>query len=72
MKQDNTREPFNKEKAIEIINKAIQDCEWRKEQMEISMCSGLAAPCQKMIENGKCPTLKQLFKEKKTREELNL
>ncbi len=47
----------------EIINKAIQDCEWRKEQMGIDMCSGLIAPCQKMIENGKCPTLKQLFKE---------
>lgn len=46
----------------EQIDKAIERCVWRKNVEGISVCGGVLAPCQRIIEKGQCDTLIKLFR----------
>lgn len=43
------------------LNEAIQTCHWRQIFDGIAICRGDCAPCSRLIEQGKCDTLKQIF-----------
>lgn len=43
------------------IEEAINNCYWRNAELGASVCSAELLPCIVAIENGKCPTLKELF-----------
>ena len=49
----------------EAIDKAIKDCMWLSQNRDKSMiegiCCGEIGMCFRVIENGKCPTLRKLF-----------
>jgi hypothetical protein len=45
----------------EEINEDIKSCKWRHDFMGVVVCSGMCGPCAKVIENGECDTLKQIF-----------
>ena len=47
------------------IENVIENCMWRKDMYGISICKGELAPCIKVIDAGKCDTLKEYFKEKR-------
>ena len=49
----------------DILNNLIKNCEWRNDAMSTPVCSAKIAPCEKIIESGKCPVLIKLFKERK-------
>lgn len=44
-----------------LIDKIIEKCEWRKDFCGVDICNGECAPCKRVIESGKCPTLTELF-----------
>ena len=46
----------------EMIDDAIKNCIWREEVHDAYICSGEVAPCFNVIKNGKCDTLKKLFR----------
>lgn len=46
----------------EKAKKAVQDCYWRKDIHGVSVCAADLCPCIKVIEDGKCSTLLELFK----------
>lgn len=46
----------------EKVKEAIQDCYWRKNIHGVSVCAAVLCPCIKVIEDGKCSTLIELFK----------
>ena len=46
----------------EKAKEAIQDCYWRKNIHGVSVCAADLCPCIKVIEDGKCSTLIELFK----------
>lgn len=50
----------------EQINKAIKDCFWlsqnRSKEFMPDICTGECLPCVRVIELGKCDTLRELFK----------
>lgn len=43
------------------INEAIETCYWRQIVHGIAICRGDCAPCMRIIDQGKCDTLKQIF-----------
>lgn len=43
------------------LNEAIQTCHWRLMFDGIAICRGDCAPCSRLIEQGRCNTLKQIF-----------
>lgn len=47
------------------MNAAIDNCEWLSQNKQIGlypdMCTGYCLPCQKVIDSGRCATLKELF-----------
>lgn len=43
------------------LNNAIKTCKWRQEFMGVVICSGMCGPCVRVIENGECDTLKNIF-----------
>lgn len=49
----------------EQINDAIKGCMWLSDNRKIGMiegiCTGECEPCSRIIEKGKCPTLRTLF-----------
>ena len=49
----------------EMIDDAIKNCIWRKELYGIYACRGEVAPCSRVIDSGKCDTLKKLFRGEK-------
>ena len=52
------------------LNEAIQTCHWRMMFDGIAICRGDCAPCSRLIEQGKCSTLRELFeKERKNSHE---
>lgn len=51
-----TEENFNK-----MVQKAIENCEWRIDSMEIDICKGEILPCEKVINDGKCETIIKLI-----------
>lgn len=46
----------------EAIDRAIKECYWRKDIGGVSVCSGMLAPCSRIIENGQCDTLISLYR----------
>lgn len=46
----------------EIFNNLIETCEWRNNTIGIPVCTAEIAPCEKIIEDGKCPILIKYFK----------
>ena len=46
----------------EKAKEAIQDCYWRKNIHGVFVCEADLCPCIKVIEDGKCSTLLELFK----------
>lgn len=44
------------------IDKAIKECYWRKDIDGASVCSGMLAPCSRIIEKGQCDTLISLYR----------
>jgi len=53
----------------EDIDKAIKECYWRKDVCGASVCSGMLAPCSRIIEKGQCDTLISLYRSKEGDEE---
>ena len=51
-------------KEDEEANKAIEQCSWRRDVCGVAVCAGMCYPCSKVIENGTCDTLTELFKKK--------
>jgi len=49
----------------EQIDQAIKQCEWRQKFGDTYICRGMCLPCQRVIEKGECPTLKELFSAEK-------
>lgn len=47
------------------IDKAIEDCIWRKDVGGVSVCGGMLGPCIRIIEKCQCPTLTELYQEEK-------
>lgn len=47
----------------EMINDAIKNCHWKKMIHGIPICAGVANPCIRTIESGRCDTLIKLFKD---------
>ncbi len=45
----------------EEINDVIKKCTWRKNVQGISVCRGMAGACSRVIESGKCDTLREYF-----------
>lgn len=45
------------------IDKAIQECYWRKEVADVSICAGHCVPCVKAIVSGKCEAVRKLVNE---------
>lgn len=43
------------------IDDAINNCEWKKDCHGITVCGGELGACERIIESGKCPILKELF-----------
>ena len=52
------------------INEAIQTCYWRLMFDGIAICRGDCAPCSRLIEQGKCDTLIELFEKERKRNEV--
>lgn len=49
------------------IDDAIKNCRWKSQNRGLGrliedICTGECLPCSKVIENGKCDTLIELFK----------
>lgn len=49
-----------------VINETIDSCMWLSDNnwngdLIKGICTGMCMPCQKAIDFGKCPTLKELF-----------
>lgn len=53
----------------EQIDEAIKNCFWRKDAGGVDVCRGEVAPCMRIIEKGKCDTLKKLFAESEESED---
>lgn len=51
------------------IDRAIKECYWRKDVGGVNVCSGMLAPCSRIIENGQCDTLINLYKGREDGEE---
>lgn len=49
----------------DTLNNLIKTCEWRNDAIGTPVCNAKIAPCEKIIESGKCPVLIKLFKERK-------
>lgn len=51
----------------ELVEKQLQDaiknCKWRHDFGGVSICTGDCAPCNHIIESGKCDTLRTLVYE---------
>ena len=47
--------------AQKQIDDAINNCEWKKECNGVNICGGELGVCRRIIKNGKCPVLKELF-----------
>ena len=47
----------------EQINAAIDSCKWKRNVTGIDVCAGGIAPCEILIEEGRCDTLIKLFAE---------
>ncbi|MBR4313768.1 MAG: hypothetical protein IKP66_02545 [Lachnospiraceae bacterium] len=52
----------------ESINKAIENCYWRNTEFgskemgsPTAICKGYCLPCNKVVEQGRCDTLIELF-----------
>lgn len=50
----------------DMIKEAIDNCMWLSDNnwsgnLIKGICTGMCAPCQKCIDSGRCPTLKELF-----------
>lgn len=43
------------------LNEAIRTCHWRQMFDGIVICRGDCAPCYRLIEQGRCDTLKRIF-----------
>lgn len=43
------------------VQKAVDNCFWKKDVCGVDICSGVAAPCLRVIEKGECDTLMNLF-----------
>lgn len=43
------------------LNEAIRTCDWRQMLGDIAICRGDCAPCYRLIEQGRCDTLKRIF-----------
>ena len=48
----------------EDIDTAIKECFWRKDVGGVSICSGMLAPCSRVIEKCQCDTLINLYRER--------
>lgn len=56
--------------TIDDCNEAIKKCEWkqslgrknRKNGKTLYFCRGMVNMCDRVIDNGNCPTLKEMFK----------
>ena len=46
----------------EMIDNAIKNCIWRMKVHDVYICRGVLAPCSKVLNNGKCDTLRELFR----------
>lgn len=50
----------------EQINDVIKNCEWLSDNRKLGMingiCTGECGPCIHIIDSGKCPTLRKLFR----------
>ena len=51
-------------------NQAIKMCKWRKDIGGVSVCGGELAPCDIIIDDGKCDTLKKFYGQKTTYDKL--
>ena len=40
----------------------IEECKWRKDMYGVYICSGEAAPCNRVIEKGLCDVLRNYFR----------
>lgn len=49
----------------EMLQEAVKNCKWRQNFQGIDICTGDCAPCQRIIESGKCDTLRRLVAEHK-------
>ena len=47
--------------TVKELNEAIQTCHWRLMFYGMAICRSDCAPCSRLIEQGKCDTLKQIF-----------
>ena len=52
----------------DMIQEAINKCEWKKTVYDVDICRGMAGPCLKVIDDGKCDTLIELFKAERSEE----
>ena len=48
---------------MDEIREQINNCQWRKDICGVPVCTGYVAPCEKIIDEGKCDTLKEYFKQ---------
>ena len=47
----------------EDLQKHFNECDYRVEYDEISICRGMCTPCMNLIESGCCSMLKEYFTE---------
>ena len=44
----------------DILNNLIETCEWRNDTIGVPVCTAEIAPCEKIIESGKCHIASQI------------
>ena len=49
----------------DMIQEAINKCEWKKTVYDVDICRGMAGPCLKVIDNGQCDVIHTLVQKDK-------
>lgn len=44
-----------------LVDEIIEKCEWRKDFCGVDICQGNCLPCKRVVENGQCPSLIEIF-----------
>ena len=50
------------DKEVKEANEVVNNCRWRFIADGIPVCKGMVYPCEKIIDDGKCPELIDFFK----------
>ena len=53
------------------LQDVIKNCKWRQDFGGVAICTGACAPCNHIIESGKCDTLRKLVYESRKEDEQN-